>query len=192
MENLTCDICDGRLVVDKGGTVFCSKCGSVYTIAAMREKHQRLQSMDAYEEELQNSSIVTEDQKKILSKVKVYRELGELESAENICIQYLGDHPEADSVRDEIENIRNYKIAVKTAGSVLKGKVVSIKEFGVFVEFYKGCEGMVHISQLSNNRLNSCNEVCKIGDELWVKCIGVDKMGRISYSAKGCSEKNGF
>lgn len=194
MENLTCDICDGRLVVDKGGAVICSKCGSVYTVAAMREKYQRLQGTDADEQEKpkEEISVVTGDQESILSKVKVYKELGDIDSAENVCVQYLVDHPDANPVREEIENIKAYKLSVKTEGTILKGKVVSIKEFGVFVEFYKGCEGMVHISQLSNKRLNSCNEVCKIGDEVWVKCRGLDKMGRISYSAKECSDKNRF
>ena len=64
------------------------------------------------------------------------------------------------------------------------GKVVSIKEFGAFLEFAPGKEGMVHISKLDKKRVNHVEDVLTLGDVIKVKCMGKDKMGRISFSKK--------
>ena len=69
-------------------------------------------------------------------------------------------------------------------GMVFKGKVVSIKEFGAFVEFAPGKEGMVHISKISKERINRVEDVLTLGDQVTVVCLGKDKMGRISFSMK--------
>ena len=69
-------------------------------------------------------------------------------------------------------------------GQVFKGKVISIKEFGAFLEFAPGKEGMVHISKLSDKRVAKVEDVVNIGDEVTVKVIEVDKMGRINLSMK--------
>lgn len=69
-------------------------------------------------------------------------------------------------------------------GQVFKGKVVSIKEFGAFLEFAPGKEGMVHISKISRERINRVEDVLTLGDEVKVVCLGKDKMGRISFSMK--------
>ena len=69
-------------------------------------------------------------------------------------------------------------------GMVFKGKVVSIKEFGAFVEFAPGKEGMVHISKISKERINRVEDVLTLGDNVTVVCLGKDKMGRISFSMK--------
>ena len=70
------------------------------------------------------------------------------------------------------------------AGQVLTGKVVSIKEFGAFIEFAPGKEGMVHISKISKERINRVEDVLTLGDKVTVVCLGKDKMGRISFSMK--------
>lgn len=69
-------------------------------------------------------------------------------------------------------------------GQIFKGKVVSIKEFGAFIEFAPGKEGMVHISKISKERINRVEDVLTLGDEVKVVCLGKDKMGRISFSMK--------
>ena len=69
-------------------------------------------------------------------------------------------------------------------GKIYEGKVVSIKEFGAFVEFAPGKEGMVHISKISNERINHVEDVLTLGDHVKCKCMGKDKMGRISFSIK--------
>lgn len=74
------------------------------------------------------------------------------------------------------------------AGQVLEGKVVSIKEFGAFLEFAPGKEGMVHISKLSKERVKKVEDVLELGQMVKVVCLGKDKMGRISFSMKDVAE----
>ena len=74
------------------------------------------------------------------------------------------------------------------AGQVLEGKVISIKEFGAFVEFAPGKEGMVHISKISKERVNHVEDVLTLGDKVKVVCLGKDKMGRFSFSMKDVAE----
>ena len=69
-------------------------------------------------------------------------------------------------------------------GQIFNGKVVSIKEFGAFVEFAPGKEGMVHISKIAKERINRVEDVLTLGDEVTVICLGKDKMGRMSFSIK--------
>ena len=73
-------------------------------------------------------------------------------------------------------------------GQILTGQVVSIKEFGAFVEFAPGKEGMVHISKIAKERINRVEDVLTLGDVVKVVCLGKDKMGRISFSIKDCKE----
>lgn len=69
-------------------------------------------------------------------------------------------------------------------GQIFVGKVISIKEFGAFLEFAPGKEGMVHISKISKERINRVEDVLTLGDVVKVVCLGKDKMGRISFSIK--------
>ena len=69
-------------------------------------------------------------------------------------------------------------------GQIFTGKVVSIKEFGAFIEFAPGKEGMVHISKISKERIEHVEDVLTLGDVVKVVCLGKDKMGRISFSIK--------
>ena len=69
-------------------------------------------------------------------------------------------------------------------GQLLEGKVIAIKEFGAFLEFAPGKEGMVHISKISKERINRVEDVLTLGDVVKVVCLGKDKMGRISFSIK--------
>ncbi len=69
-------------------------------------------------------------------------------------------------------------------GRIYRGKVVTIKEFGAFVEFLPGKDGLVHISELANFRVKNTEDIVKMGDEIWVKCLGVDEKGRVRLSRK--------
>lgn len=73
-------------------------------------------------------------------------------------------------------------------GQILEGTVVSIKEFGAFIEFAPGKEGMVHISKIAKERINRVEDVLTLGDKVKVVCLGNDKMGRISFSMKDVKE----
>ncbi|MCQ2524251.1 MAG: polyribonucleotide nucleotidyltransferase [Lachnospiraceae bacterium] len=74
-------------------------------------------------------------------------------------------------------------------GKIYKGKVVSIKEFGAFIEFAPGKEGMVHISKICKERIDHVEDVLTLGDKVTVVCLGKDKMGRISFSMKDVAEQ---
>ncbi|MBO4627719.1 MAG: polyribonucleotide nucleotidyltransferase [Lachnospiraceae bacterium] len=69
-------------------------------------------------------------------------------------------------------------------GMVLEGTVVSIKDFGAFIEFAPGKEGLVHISRIAKNRINRVEDVLTLGDHVKCVCLGKDKMGRLSFSIK--------
>ncbi len=69
-------------------------------------------------------------------------------------------------------------------GKIYRGRVVTIKDFGAFVEFLPGRDGLVHISELANFRVKQTEDIVKLGDEIWVKCLGVDEKGRVRLSRK--------
>src|SRR5687768_9780386 len=72
---------------------------------------------------------------------------------------------------------------------IYRGRVVSIKEFGCFVEVLAGKEGLVHISELANFRVKQVDDIVKMGDEIWVKCIGIDEKGRVKLSRRAAMEE---
>src|SRR5216117_4298615 len=82
--------------------------------------------------------------------------------------------------RREIEGMT----AEAEVGKIYRGKVVTIKEFGCFVEFLPGKDGLCHISELANFRVKQTEDIVKLGDEIWVKCLGVDEKGRVKLSRK--------
>ena len=69
-------------------------------------------------------------------------------------------------------------------GKIYEGKVISIKEFGAFIEFAPGKEGLVHISKISKQRVERVEDVLNLGDKVKVACLGQDKMGRVSFSMR--------
>ena len=74
-------------------------------------------------------------------------------------------------------------------GKIYRGKVVTVKEFGAFVEFLPGKDGLVHISELANFRVKNTEDIVKVGDEISVKCLGVDEKGRVRLSRKAAMEE---
>ena len=75
-------------------------------------------------------------------------------------------------------------------GQIFTGKVVSIKEFGAFIEFAPGKEGMVHISKIAKERIEHVEDVLTLGDTVTCICMGKDRMGRISFSIKDVPAQN--
>jgi polyribonucleotide nucleotidyltransferase len=92
------------------------------------------------------------------------------------------------SVSEEGMKIARDAITGMTAeaeiGKIYRGKVVTVKDFGAFVEFLPGRDGLVHISELANFRVKQTEDIVKLGDEIWVKCLGVDEKGRVRLSRK--------
>ena len=100
-------------------------------------------------------------------------------------VSICGTDPEAmEKARKMVEII----VTDFEEGMVLEGKVVSIKDFGAFLEFAPGKEGMVHISKIAKQRINHVEDVLTLGDVVKVVCLGKDKMGRLSFSIKDLKE----
>lgn len=95
-------------------------------------------------------------------------------------IIYHNDYKIIDKVISMIEDI----VKEVEDGKIYTGKVVKIESFGCFVELWPGCEGLVHISQIANKRINKVEDVLKEGDDIIVKAIGYDKKGRLNLSRK--------
>ncbi|MEI9998452.1 MAG: polyribonucleotide nucleotidyltransferase [Verrucomicrobiota bacterium] len=102
-------------------------------------------------------------------RVKIYSSNGDaMERAKEIILGMVGD----------IE-----------VGKVYRGRVVTLKDFGAFVEVLPGKDGLVHISEWSEQRVNRMDDVAKVGDEVWVKCIGQDDKGRSKLSRKAAMKE---
>ena len=88
------------------------------------------------------------------------------------------------AMMDEAQRLLEIIVTDFEKGQILTGKVISIKEFGAFVEFAPGKEGMVHISKIAKRRVERVEDELTLGDVVTVICLGKDKMGRISFSIK--------
>ncbi len=88
------------------------------------------------------------------------------------------------AMMDKAQNYVTTIVSDFEEGKIYEGKVTSIKDFGAFVEFAPGKEGMVHISKISKDRINHVEDVLTLGDQVKVICTGKDKMGRINFSMK--------
>ena len=104
-----------------------------------------------------------------------------LDITEEGCVSICGSDRAA---MDEAKRMVEIIVTDYEAGQVFEGVVVSIKDFGCFVEFAPGKEGMVHISRIVERRINKVEDVLSIGDKVKVVCIGKDKTGKMSFSIK--------
>ncbi|MDO9542487.1 MAG: polyribonucleotide nucleotidyltransferase [Kiritimatiellia bacterium] len=77
-------------------------------------------------------------------------------------------------------------------GVIYNGTVTGIKEFGAFVEIFSGTDGLVHISELADFRVGRVEDICKLGDQMWVKCIGIDDRGKIRLSRRAAMQEKGL
>ncbi|MBS5916716.1 MAG: S1 RNA-binding domain-containing protein, partial [Clostridiales bacterium] len=90
---------------------------------------------------------------------------------------------DAEACNQAVEMIQNI-VKDPEVGEIYTGKVVRIMDFGAFVNILPGKDGLVHISQLDKKRVNKVEDVVKVGDEVTVKVIEIDRMGRINLSRK--------
>ena len=92
-------------------------------------------------------------------------------------------HTDPEIIKKTAEMIKNI-VREPEIGKVYNVKVTSVQEFGAFVELWPGCEGLIHISQLDNKRVNKTSDVVSVGDELIAKATGYDKKGKLNLSRK--------
>ena len=98
-------------------------------------------------------------------------------------------HTDKDVIRKTMERIENIVREVEV-GKVYTGKVTKVEDFGCFVELWEGTEGLVHVSQLANERVNKPSDIVKVGDEILVKSLGYDNRGRLNLSRKEALPKS--
>jgi len=103
----------------------------------------------------------------------------ELEDDGRVII-YHSDRNIINKTREMIEEI----VREVEVGKIYEAKVVKVEDFGCFVQLWPGCEGMVHVSQLANERVEKASDVVSVGDEIIVKALGMDKRGRQNFSRK--------
>ncbi len=103
-------------------------------------------------------------------------------------VQIFSNDKEAmDAAIREVESLT----AEAEEGKIYRGRVTGTKEFGAFVEILPGKEGLVHISELADFRVKATEDICKVGDEMWVKCLSVEENGRIRLSRKAALAEKG-
>ncbi len=108
-----------------------------------------------------------------------------IDISEDGTVSICGTDPE---MMEKAKNTVEIIVTEFYEGQKLHGKVVSIREFGAFLEFAPGKEGMVHISKVAKERINRVEDVLNLGDEVDVVCLGKDKMGRFSFSIKDANK----
>ena len=92
-------------------------------------------------------------------------------------------HTDRDIINKTKEMIESIVREVEV-GKIYEAKVVKIEDFGCFVQLWPGCEGLVHVSQLADTRVDKVEDIVKVGDEIVVKAIGTDNKGRLNFSRK--------
>ena len=97
-------------------------------------------------------------------------------------------HTDRDIIAKTRKMIEDVLREVET-GKVYTGKVTKVEDFGVFVELWPGCEGLVHVSQLAHERVEKPSDIISVGDEIMVKSLGYDNKGRLNLSRKECLPK---
>jgi polyribonucleotide nucleotidyltransferase len=98
--------------------------------------------------------------------------------------------PNADAIQKAYDMIHSI-VAEPEEGNIYKGTVVKIVDFGAFVNFFGKRDGLVHVSQIENRRLNHPSDVLKEGQEVWVKLLGFDDRGKVRLSMKMVDQETG-
>ncbi|MEO0486559.1 MAG: polyribonucleotide nucleotidyltransferase [Pseudomonadota bacterium] len=171
-----------------------AKEGRMHILGEMSKSITSAQEFSVHAPRIETMNVPTDKIREVIgSGGKVIREIVEVSGAK-VDINDDGvvkiASPDGESIKKAYEMIHAI-VAEPEEGAVYKGKVVKIVDFGAFVNFFGKRDGLVHVSQIENRRLNHPSDVLKEGQEVWVKLLGFDDRGKVRLSMKVVDQETG-
>ncbi|MEO1579540.1 MAG: S1 RNA-binding domain-containing protein, partial [Pseudomonadota bacterium] len=171
-----------------------AKDGRLHILGEMNKALSETSDFSVHAPRIETMNVPTDKIREVIgSGGKVIREIVEMSGAK-VDINDDGvvkiASPNADSIQKAYDMIHSI-VAEPEEGKVYKGKVVKIVDFGAFVNFFGKRDGLVHVSQIENRRLNHPSDVLKEGQEVWVKLLGFDDRGKVRLSMKVVDQETG-
>ncbi|MEO0677009.1 MAG: polyribonucleotide nucleotidyltransferase [Pseudomonadota bacterium] len=171
-----------------------AKEGRMHILGEMAKSITGAQEFSIHAPRIETMNVPTDKIREVIgSGGKVIREIVEVSGAK-VDINDDGvvkiASPNGDSIKKAYEMIHAI-VAEPEEGAIYKGKVVKIVDFGAFVNFFGKRDGLVHVSQIENRRLNHPSDVLKEGQEVWVKLLGFDDRGKVRLSMKVVDQETG-
>ncbi|CTQ48369.1 polyribonucleotide nucleotidyltransferase [Jannaschia donghaensis] len=171
-----------------------AKAGRIHILAEMAKALTEASSFSEHAPKIETMQIPTDKIREVIgSGGKVIREIVEMSGAK-VDINDEGIIKIASNVQESIQkayDMIHSIVAEPEEGKVYKGKVVKIVDFGAFVNFFGKRDGLVHVSQIENRRLNHPSDVLKEGQDVWVKLLGFDDRGKVRLAMKMVNQETG-
>jgi polyribonucleotide nucleotidyltransferase len=171
-----------------------AKAGRLHILGEMSKSITGAQEFSIHAPRIETMNVPTDKIREVIgSGGKVIREIVETSGAK-VDINDEGvikiASPNADSIKTAYEMIHAI-VAEPEANAIYKGKVVKVVDFGAFVNFFGKRDGLVHVSQIENRRINHPSDVLKEGQEVWVKLLGFDDRGKVRLAMKMVNQETG-
>ncbi|CUH69880.1 MAG: polyribonucleotide nucleotidyltransferase [Pseudomonadota bacterium] len=171
-----------------------AKAGRMHILGEMNKALSGASEFSVHAPRIETMQIPTDKIREVIgSGGKVIREIVEVSGAK-VDINDDGiikiASPDGECIKKAYEMIHSI-VAEPEEGAIYKGKVVKIVDFGAFVNFFGKRDGLVHVSQIENRRLNHPSDVLKEGQEVWVKLLGFDDRGKVRLSMKVVDQETG-
>ena len=171
-----------------------AKAGRLHILGEMSKSITGAQEFSIHAPRIETMNIPTDKIREVIgSGGKVIREIVELSGAK-VDINDEGvikiASPNGDSIKKAYDMIHAI-VAEPEADAIYKGKVVKVVDFGAFVNFFGKKDGLVHVSQIENRRINHPSDVLKEGQEVWVKLLGFDDRGKVRLAMKMVNQETG-
>jgi len=172
-----------------------AKAGRIHILGEMAKALTGAQEFSVHAPRIETMQVPTDKIREVIgSGGKVIREIVEVSGAK-VDINDDGiikiASPNAEAIQKAYDMIHSI-VAEPEEGKVYKGKVVKIVDFGAFVNFFGKRDGLVHVSQIENRRLNHPSDVLKEGQEVWVKLLGFDDRGKVRLAMKMVNQETGL
>ena len=182
------------LSVDSEVTLAQAKAGRLHILGEMGKSISGAQEFSVHAPRIETMQIPTDKIREVIgSGGKVIREIVEVSGAK-VDINDEGvikiASPNGDSIKTAYDMIHAI-VAEPEENAIYKGKVVKVVDFGAFVNFFGKRDGLVHVSQIENRRLNHPSDVLKEGQEVWVKLLGFDDRGKVRLAMKMVNQETG-